>query len=90
MRTIESSSKSLIFFTPFSLVERGYQPSAILFLPAGSRMLPDHCSIAHHSRQFAKVFIVSIHEVCYAFEDEHSKEEATDGESQRDLRRKLL
>lgn len=53
-------------------------------------MLPDHCSIAHHSRQFAKVFIVSIYEVCYAFEDEHSKEEATDGKSQRDLRRKLL
>ena len=53
-------------------------------------MLPDHCSIAYNNRQFAKVFIVSIHEVCYAFEDEHSKEEATDGESQRDFRRKLL
>lgn len=47
-------------------------------------------SVLSPDRQFAKVFIVSIHEVCYAFEDEHSKEEATDGKSQRDLRRKLL
>ena len=89
MITMDNISKSVIMLTPFCKKESG-KANAIFDLPAGSRMLPDHCSIAHHSRQFAKVFIVSIHEVCYAFEDEHSKEEATDGESQCDLRRKLL